>query len=172
MGSCVPRVWGVDEKRAVAMAGSLPDTAVCARVGLEEGQRLPDERWLPADRERIVCGSCTSSGRWCVAVEQDPGPDEPVAHVKRSLSIQSAPGKQELQLALEGLGDIRAAAWSPDGTKVAIRTDGQVLLYIPGEKKPQRLCGAGPMSEAVWWPAAGLAIVDGRTLRVLDDVPG
>jgi hypothetical protein len=169
MGGRMPRLWGVDEKRGCVMVGSMADAALCARVAIEDGARLPDETWLPpSEPGRVVCGDCSSRGRWCVAVEQARDPDEPDAPVARSILMLSAPGKLELRRPIEGFGEVRAAAWSPDGARVALRSDSRVFAYTPGDEAPKQVCGVGPMCEMAWWPAGGLALAEGRVLRMMD----
>jgi hypothetical protein len=170
LGTRVPRLWGVDEKAGVVLAGSLREDRDCAWVRMESGERRPDVPWLGAEeRARVVCGDCTSGGRWCLCLETDPDPDQPDAPPARELCILSTLGKApEQRLNLEAqVGEVRAMSWSPDGGAVAVRTDGQMYLYRPGAKALESVCAAGPMSEAIWWPAAGgIAVATGRLLSV------
>jgi len=70
-----------------------------------------------------------------------------------------------------GPGDVRCAAWSPDGARVAVgATDGAVSLWgAGGELLARWTTGRGPVKGVAWSPGGDrLAVTCGRTLRVHD----
>ena len=63
----------------------------------------------------------------------------------------------ELRIVLDPkMGEVRAMTWSAEWRNGG-PPDGQQdpIVSEPARSNPEAVCGVGPTSEVVWWPAAG-----------------